>query len=322
MWLGYESIPIERPSKVGLVVLGALLCVPAGLLCLAAPFFLLVMLTGAMGKTVGLIVVPIAGMYLVAGGLLGWLAIDIIRARRWTRPFVLAFSAFTAIGAFAAAPSFFLLFSQSPPGPTQLVGFIVGISLTFLLMMGVPATLFLYFARTATREILEIYQPAPSWTDQWSVPVFSVGAISALLAILAALGVVFSAGLLMSSPSIGVLLNLCWQVVGMFWLSLIAILCFRHRYRKAWFFAIAYVTCAAIAGIVFTLALPDVALRSAGVFTRQPSASTPSSVAILQGLITWAAYAGVLFFFRSRFLSVPPDEAQISAPPPSPLPHF
>ncbi len=133
-------------------------------------------LSAAMGA---LLVYWIAAVFLI------WTGIGSCLGRRWVRPIVMVFSAMSILSGLAgvgaivfqlilgignSSPAVGSAAAAAPSAAVMTAGFLAGALFLLLIAVALPAAMFIYYRKAATKETLELLDPIRRWTDSIAMP--------------------------------------------------------------------------------------------------------------------------------------------------------
>lgn len=128
------------------------------------------------------------GFYLVAAALMIWIGVGSLRVRRWARPVMLVLSwswlitggvSFLHMILFGASMREMMSASMPPgaPPPPRAVEYVVATvmgTVSFLLLVLLPAVLAWLYQRRGVRETVQYFDQRQAWTDRCPTPVLAV----------------------------------------------------------------------------------------------------------------------------------------------------
>jgi hypothetical protein len=172
---------LERNRRGGLIAFGIvsiLIGALAGFLAAFTSFVLtMVMVHGKIPLWPMFAAVPV---FAVAATLFIWVGMGSIRHKRWVRPVVISFAWPTLIVMSLAG---WLLYTEefariSGPLPRE-VSFVRTLMFVLISLFGVviPAAFVWFYSTAAVRRTLAAYDPGPSWTGRYPLPLF-VGSVN------------------------------------------------------------------------------------------------------------------------------------------------
>lgn len=180
MTLSYEPKLQQVPSKVGLLVYGTITLL-LGTVSLLTSLGLVVVLVAPKTEppaTSTTILGAITAVSLATSVFVVWLGLDMMRAKKWVRPVTIALAGYACLTGMASSPGaiFNHYTSRVQSIPATILATIA------LVVFGVlaPAAYFFFFARPSIAAVFSHFDPAPSRTDRYSLPVLSVAIIAGL----------------------------------------------------------------------------------------------------------------------------------------------
>lgn len=303
MTLSYEPKLRDVPGRAGLLVYGTVTLLAGGVSFLAALGLAVVLATPGTeppplprGMMAALTVAVLVG-----AGFLSWLGLDILRARRWVRPVVIALAGYAALSGLASSPMTFLsrytLQGQS--------WFSTVLATLALALFGVlcPAAYFFFFTRESSAAALRYFDRTPSWTDRHPLPVVALAIVAGIRSVYH-LGLATVETLLLletSDPAFAMfaLLDLVQTALAVF----LTVLVFRAP-AKGWMLAVLLVAVAMLISIGEELILPGANHMLTQAL--MPDAIPPMATHVMiQQITASCVYGGALIFLRRSLIPRP-----------------